>query len=195
MTFFPKTYNCQNSVIKHLRFSNLTSYSPIVAAKSATGRRNPCNLKATRHAPCVFFYVVAMAHLFQVWCFMAVFCQLRRIIKIMVARAGQSSDWPVSFRAGIPTPVRATTHECRNSGGSVNRYLKEIANMAIIPGYSDQKYVGSVLSVLFIYHLSITAIGLIKALLRTHSNSVSSFILIPESQHICCLHIRGNYYD
>lgn len=195
MTLSSKTYNCQNSVINPLRFSNATSYSPGVAAKSATGRRNPCNLKATRHAPCVFFYVVAMAHLFQVRCFVAVFCQLRRIIKIMVARAGQSSDWPVSFRAGIPTPVRATTHECRNSGGSVNRYLKEIATMAIIPGYSYQKYVDSFLSALFMHPLTSVVIELVKTPHRTHLNTVPSFILIPESQHVCCLHIRGNYYD
>ena len=136
-----------NSVINFLRCFYLAGYSFAVAAKSATGRRNPCNLKATRHAPCVFFYVVAMAHLFQVWCFVAVFCQLRRIIKIMVARAGQSSDWPVSFRAGIPTPVRATTHECRNSGGSVNRYLKEIATMAITPGFPHPEYTFLFLSV------------------------------------------------
>jgi len=48
----------------------------------------------------------------------------------MVVRAGQPSGWPVSLKAGIPTPVRATTHECRNSGGSNNRYFKEVAPMA-----------------------------------------------------------------
>lgn len=48
----------------------------------------------------------------------------------MVARAGQPSGWPVSLKAGIPTPVRATTHECRNSGGGINRYFKEVALMA-----------------------------------------------------------------
>lgn len=47
----------------------------------------------------------------------------------MVARAGQPSGWPVSIEAGIPTPVRATTHERRNSGGSSNRYSMEIVLM------------------------------------------------------------------
>jgi len=48
----------------------------------------------------------------------------------MVARAGQPSGWPVSFVAGIPTPVRAATHECRNSGGSFYKLTKESAIMA-----------------------------------------------------------------
>ncbi len=48
----------------------------------------------------------------------------------MVARAGQSSDWPVSIEAGIPTPVRVTTNERRNSGGGNNRYSMEIVAMA-----------------------------------------------------------------
>lgn len=33
-----------------------------------------------------------------------IFLFLRHIIRIMVVRAGQLSGWPVSFRAGIPTP-------------------------------------------------------------------------------------------
>jgi len=48
----------------------------------------------------------------------------------MVVRAGQPSGWPVSNKAGIPTPVRVTTHERRNSGGGNNRYLLEVAPMA-----------------------------------------------------------------
>ena len=50
----------------------------------------------------------------------------------MVARAGQPSGWPVSIEAGIPTPVRATTHERRNSGGSSNRYSMEIVLMTTV---------------------------------------------------------------
>lgn len=133
--------NTINSVINFLRSLNPAGYSFGVAAKSATGRRNPCNLKATQHAPGVFFYVAALAHLFfMVWCFMAFICLLRHIVKIMVVRAGQLSGWPVSFRAGIPTPVRATTHERRNSGGGVNRYLKEVAAMATSPAFLHPEF-------------------------------------------------------
>ncbi|WP_395971323.1 ash family protein [Candidatus Arsenophonus nilaparvatae] len=35
-------------------------------------------------------------------------------------------------KAGIPTPVWATTHECRNSSGSENQLLTEVAIMATI---------------------------------------------------------------
>ena len=60
---------------------------------------------------------------FGLWCLHLSPCQ------IMVVRAGQPSGWPVSNKAGIPTPVWATTHERRNSGGSSNRYLLEIVLM------------------------------------------------------------------
>ena len=100
-------------------------YSFVAVAKSTAGRRNPCYFKATPDAPCVFFYVVAQAHLiFGLWWFHT------SLYQIMVVRAGQPSGWPVSLKAGIPTPVRATTHECRNSGGRNNRYFKEVAPMA-----------------------------------------------------------------
>ncbi len=76
----------------------------------------------TRHAS---FYVVASAHLFfWLWFLNRSLCQ------IMVVRAGQPSGWPVSLKAGIPTLVRATTHERRNSSGSCNCYFKEAAIMA-----------------------------------------------------------------
>ena len=48
----------------------------------------------------------------------------------MVAQAGQPSCWPVPLKAGIPTPVWATTHKRRNFGGSHNLYFKEAATMA-----------------------------------------------------------------
>lgn len=100
-------------------------YSFSAVAKSTAGRRNPCNSQATRHAPCVFFYVVAQAYpFFEPWCLH------RGSIEIMVIRAGQPSGWPVFCEAGIPTPVRVTTHECRNSGGGINRYSQEVALMA-----------------------------------------------------------------
>ncbi|HCU6460529.1 TPA: ash family protein [Escherichia coli] len=108
-----------------LPFSGICGYSFSAAAKSAAGRRNPSYFKATYDAPCVFFYVVASAHLFfWLWFLNRSLCQ------IMVVRAGQPSGWPVSLKAGIPTPVRATTHERRNSSGSCNCYFKETAIMA-----------------------------------------------------------------
>ncbi|EOY5742193.1 host cell division inhibitor Icd-like protein [Enterobacter ludwigii] len=111
-------------------------YSFVAVAKSAAGRRNPCYFKATPDAPCVFFYVVAQAHLiFKRW-FLS-----PRFNQIMVVRAGQPSGWPVSLKAGIPTPVRATTHECRNSGGSFSDYFKEIAAMATILTPSHPKFI------------------------------------------------------
>lgn len=111
-------------------------YSFVAVAKSAAGRRNPCYFKATPDAPCVFFYVVAQAHLiFKRW-FLS-----PRFNQIMVVRAGQPSGWPVSLKAGIPTPVRATTHECRNSGGSFSDYFKEIAAMATILNPSHPEFI------------------------------------------------------
>ncbi|EEF9298161.1 ash family protein [Salmonella enterica] len=76
----------------------------------------------------------------MVWWLIVFFYFLRHIISIMVVQAGQLSGWPVSFRAGIPTPVWATTHERRNSGGSVTRYLKEVAIMAIVPALSHPEF-------------------------------------------------------
>ncbi|HDC8734376.1 TPA: ash family protein [Escherichia coli] len=113
-------------------------YSFRAAAKSAAGRRNPSYLLATQHAPGVFFYVVAQAHPFiGLWCL----CTHHGCVQIMVARAGQPSGWPVSNKAGIPTPVRATTHECRNSGGGNNRYLLEAAIMATTLTLSHPQFV------------------------------------------------------
>ena len=103
----------------------VSRYSFPAVAKSAAGRRNPSYSMATPDAPCVFFYVVAQAHpFFGLWCLFHSPCQ------IMVIRAGQLSGWPVFCEAGIPTPVRVTTHERRNSGGGNNRYFKEVAPMA-----------------------------------------------------------------
>ncbi|HEJ7032715.1 MULTISPECIES: host cell division inhibitor Icd-like protein [Serratia] len=100
-------------------------YSPPAVAKSAAGRRNPCYLLATQHAPGVFFYVVALVR-----SFFARWMLCYRSSQSMVAQAGQPSGWPVSNKAGIPTPVWATTHKCRNFGGSNNQYLLEAATMA-----------------------------------------------------------------
>ena len=99
-------------------------YSFCAAAKSAAGRRNPCYSMATPDAPCVFFCVYASVHPLSGQRFFR-----RCDVCVMVARAGQPSGWPVSIEAGIPTPVRAATHERRNSGGSSNRYSMEIVLM------------------------------------------------------------------
>lgn len=110
-----------------LRAGAIPWYSISAAAKSAAGRRNPRNSQATPDAPCVFFCVQASVHpFFGQWFY------IRCAVCVMVARAGQPSGWPVSCEAGIPTPVRATTHECRNSGGGVNRYSQETAFMATV---------------------------------------------------------------
>ncbi|RRW62129.1 host cell division inhibitor Icd-like protein [Pantoea dispersa] len=115
------------SLTPGLRAGGFPWYSNSAAAKPAAGRRNPSETKATPDAPCVFFCVCALMHPFfgRRFCFRGAFC-------VMVARAGQPSGWPVSFVAGIPTPVRATTHERRNSGGSCNKLTKEFALMATV---------------------------------------------------------------
>ena len=59
----------------------------------------------------------------------------------MVVRAGQLSGWPVFCGAGIPTPVRVTTHERRNSGGGIYRYFKEVALMATTLAPSHPQFV------------------------------------------------------
>lgn len=111
-------------------------YSSPAAAKSAAGRRNPSYFKATIHAPCVFFYVVAFVHQLSAWRSVN-----RHAYQAMVAQAGQPSGWPVSLKAGIPTPVWATTIECRNSGGSYYSYFKETAIMATVLNTAHPEYV------------------------------------------------------
>ena len=102
-------------------------YSFPAVAKSTAGICSPCNSMATPDAPCVFFYVVAQAHLFfGLWCLYI----HHSLIQIMVARAGQPSGWPVSIEAGTANPVRATTNEICSSGGGDNRYSMEVALMA-----------------------------------------------------------------
>ena len=105
----------------------VSRYSFPAVAKSAAGIGVPNNFKATRHAPCVFFYVVAQAHPFcGLWC---LFVHQSPIL-IMVVRAGQPSGWPVSLKAGYANPVRAATSEIGVSGGSFSNYFKEAAIMA-----------------------------------------------------------------
>lgn len=59
----------------------------------------------------------------------------------MVAQAGQLSGWPVLIVTGIPTPVWATTHERRNSGGSCNQLTMEAALMATTLTLSHPQFV------------------------------------------------------
>ena len=102
-------------------------YSLRAVAKSAAGIGVPNNFKATRHAPCVFFYVVAQAHPYSgLWC---LFVHQSSIL-IMVVRAGQPSGWPVPLKAGYANPVRAATSEIGVSGGGFLNYFKEAAVMA-----------------------------------------------------------------
>lgn len=127
--------NDQFSVINFLPHQECAGYSLKVAAKSAAGRGNPSNLTATPDAPCVFFCVFAFVHLLPVQRFL--YCCSYRV---MVAQAGLTSVRPVSVRAGISTPVWATTHERGNSGGSVTRYLTEVAIMATVPALSHPEF-------------------------------------------------------
>ena len=116
----------------------VSRYSFPAVAKSAAGIGVPNNFKATRHAPCVFFYVVAQAHPFSgLWC---LFVHPSPFL-IMVVRAGQPSGWPVSLKAGYANPVRAATSEIGVSGGSNNRYLLEAAIMATILTPSYPQYI------------------------------------------------------
>ncbi|MBC1189053.1 ash family protein [Kluyvera sp. SCKS090646] len=118
----------------------VSRYSFPAVAKSAAGIGVPNNFKATRHAPCVFFYVVAQAHPFSgLWC---LFVHPSPFL-IMVVRAGQPSGWPVSLKAGYANPVRAATSEIGVSGGSFSNYFKEAAIMATIltPSYPQFVFV------------------------------------------------------
>ena len=117
-------------VLQKAPFSGLlpfavSRYSFAAVAKSAAGRENPSYFKATPDAPCVFFCVYAYVHLLFTHRFLSRCC-----ICVMVAQAGQPSGWPVLIVTGIPTPVWATTHERRNSGGGCNQLTMEGAPMA-----------------------------------------------------------------
>ncbi len=99
----------------NLQILSVRDYAFPAPAKSGVGRRNPDRIRAHNRAS-GFFMRRAQPH-----------------SKIMVGRAGQLSSWPVSLIPGIPTPVRLTTHECRNSGGGVSNPESEDAIMATTP--------------------------------------------------------------
>src|SRR5471030_731955 len=124
-------------------------YSFLAVAKSAAGRGNPSNSMATQHAPCVFFYVVALAHLLFAQWFLN-----RCDYQTMVAQAGQPSGWPVSIEAGISTPVWATTHKRGNFGGSNNHYSMEAATMATTLAIPHPKFT-FLFAVLNLPHVSV----------------------------------------
>ena len=114
----------------------VSRYSFPAVAKSAAGRENPSLTVATPDAPCVFFCVYAYVHLLFTHRFLSRCC-----ICVMVAQAGQPSGWPVLIVTGIPTPVWATTHERRNSGGGCNQLTMEVAPMATILTPSHPQFV------------------------------------------------------
>ncbi|MBA1489327.1 ash family protein [Klebsiella pneumoniae] len=130
-------------VLQKALFSGLlpfavSRYSFAAVAKSTAGIGVPNNFKATRHAPCVFFYVVAQAHPFSgLWC---LFVHQGSFL-IMVVRAGQPSGWPVPLKAGYANPARAATSEIGVSGGSFSNYFKEAAVMATILTPSHPQFV------------------------------------------------------
>ncbi|WP_186381689.1 ash family protein, partial [Yersinia massiliensis] len=85
MTLIP-----QKGFFSGLHFLQALRYSRRAVAKSTAGRGNPCLTMATQHAPCVFFYVEALAYQFFAQWFLH-----RCRYQAMVAQAGQPSGWPV----------------------------------------------------------------------------------------------------
>ena len=105
-------------------------YSPHVAAKSATGRRNPSKQKAIPDAESVFFCIVATAHLSNAG-------KIRTLS--MVALVGRRSRLPDSFCSGIPTPANVTAiSERRNSGGDSLKQKEAAAMLATTPTQNPQ---------------------------------------------------------
>lgn len=111
----------KNSLISFVggRYIFRTDVNPSV------GRRNPFNEhRATLTRQASFF----------VSCHRAPASSGNARPESMVALVGQSSDWPVSLCAGIPTPISVTTpYERRNSGGDSLNLHEEAAIMATIP--------------------------------------------------------------
>ncbi|EDQ5105021.1 hypothetical protein CJD89_003973 [Salmonella enterica subsp. enterica serovar Saintpaul] len=98
----------------HIDSQDFGRYSALAAAKSVAGRGNPESNSAHNRAQAVFL------------------CAKHCHTRIMVGRAGQSSDWPVSEFAGISTPVRLTTHKRGNFGGELSKLRTEAATMATV---------------------------------------------------------------
>lgn len=104
-------------------------YSPHVAAKSATGRRNPFYLQAIPDAESVFFCIVATAHLSNAG-------KIRTLS--MVALVGRRSRLPVSCKAGIPTPANVTANLSVGTPAVIKYHLQEAAIMATTPTQNPQ---------------------------------------------------------
>ena len=104
-------------------------YSPNVAAKSATGRRNPFYLQAIPDAESVFFCIVATAHLSNAG-------KIRTLS--MVALVGRRSRLPVSCKAGIPTPANVTANLSVGTPAVIKYHLQEAAIMATTPTQNPQ---------------------------------------------------------
>ncbi|SEQ86264.1 Ash protein family protein [Rosenbergiella nectarea] len=107
-----------------LHAEEILCYSIFTVAKSTVGRENPSNSVVTPDAPCVFFCVYALVHLIlgrQIF-----ICYPYRV---MVARAGQPSGWPVSIEAGFSPPFGPSPKRENFSDGN-NRYSLEIVAMA-----------------------------------------------------------------
>ncbi|MBS3893603.1 MULTISPECIES: host cell division inhibitor Icd-like protein [Serratia] len=145
-----KLLPCAGKNIQHKSLTTVygLAYRLTVAPHWVIGCRNPCNSKAIIDAPSVFFIIEnnVLAHRFTVWgssASLGVIAGLygQHTVLSMVAQAGQPQGWPVSFEAGIATPVWATTiNECRNSGGSKYCYSKEIIIMMTTPTQSYPQY-------------------------------------------------------
>ncbi|WP_373963355.1 host cell division inhibitor Icd-like protein [Kosakonia sacchari] len=125
----------QNVPFSGLLPVGVSRYSFPAAAKSAAGRENPSFFKATPDAPCVFFCVYASVHLLFTYRFFNRCC-----IRVMVAQAGQPSGWPVPLKAGF-SPPSGLPPERENSGGSDNRYFKEVALMATTLTLSHPQFI------------------------------------------------------
>ena len=125
----------QNAPFSGLLPVGVSRYSFPAAAKSAAGRENPIFFKATPDAPCVFFCVYASVHLLFTHRFFNRCC-----ICVMVAQAGQPSGWPVPLKAGF-SPPSGLPPERENSGGSDNRYFKEVALMATTLTLSHPQFI------------------------------------------------------
>lgn len=103
-----------------------------VAAKSATGRRNPFNeLQATQTPIASFFVSVSSAPIPS--------GQGRAVF--MVALVGPPKGGPVSCNAGIPTPANVTAIcKRRNLGGDSLTQLQEAAVMVATPTQSHPNF-------------------------------------------------------
>ena len=104
-------------------------------AKSVAGRGNPCLHSEPTHALAWFF--VGTRPPFS-WGLLTY--PVGGPCRVMVARAGQPSGWPVSSGcAGISTPARATAMSVETLVGSENLSHPEAAIMATVPTLATSK--------------------------------------------------------